>query len=423
MALDAIAVGAGSEVNGRALALDGAISLNSNEFYSAPPTVTITGGTAAITNNSTPTISGTTNLGAPGIVPLTIAGHTLTATPSNGAWSVSSSILADATYAVVASVVDGAGNMGSATQQLTIDTVPPVLTIDGGASVTTNDPTPTIAGTTDAAPGTGVDVTVGSQTLTALVQSTGTWNITPTALTDGTVTASVTDLAGNETTASQALTIDTIPPAVTITGGASALTNDPTPTISGTAAVAPGTTVTVTLADQTLTGLVTAGGVWSVTAAHLVDGPHRVVMSVSDTAGNLASFSQTLTVDTVPPVVAITGGATATTSDVDPTITGASDAAPGTTVTVRVPSVSAVGLMFHVPLDCTSAVSVCESTVTSTTVPGAASVVPAIVGVGSFVVTDAPPSIARTGGTVSIVSCWVALPVFRAPSMTEATIG
>jgi len=338
MALTAIAVGAGTEFNGRALALNGAISLNSNDFYSAPPTVTITGGTNAITNNSTPTISGTTDLAAPGVVTLTIAGQTLTATPSNGAWSVPSAILADGTYPIVASVIDGARNTGSATQQLTIDTVPPVLAIDGGASVTTNDPTPTIAGTTDAAPGTVVDVTVDSQTLTALVQSSGTWNISPTALTDGTrtVTASVTDPAGNQTTASQLLTIDTVAPAVTITGGANALTNDPTPTISGTAAVAPGTTVTVTLADQTLTGLVAAGGAWSVTTAFLSDGLHRVVMSVSDAAGNLANFTQTLTVDTVPPVVAITGGATATTSDLDPTVTGASDAAAGTTVTVAI---------------------------------------------------------------------------------------
>jgi hypothetical protein len=79
-------------------------------------------------------------------------------------------------------------------------------------------------------------------------------------------------------------------------------------------------------------------------------------------------------------------------------------------VTVPVPSASVLGVTFHVPADCTSAVSVCESTVTSTIVPGAASVVPAIVGVGSFVVTDGPPSIVTTGGTVSIVSCWVALP-------------
>ena len=80
----------------------------------------------------------------------------------------------------------------------------------------------------------------------------------------------------------------------------------------------------------------------------------------------------------------------------------------------------------HVPRirpDCTSAVRVCESTATRTTVPGATSLVPAIVGVGSFVVTDDPPSMVTTGSTVSTVSCWVALPGFPAPSMVEATTG
>jgi hypothetical protein len=338
MAHDAVAMGAGTEVNGRALALTGAVSLDSNEFYSAPPVVTIAGGATAITNHTTPTISGTTDVVAPGIVTVTIAGQTLTATPSEGAWSVTSAMLANGTYPVVASVSDGAGNPGSATQQLTIDTVLPVVTIDGGPSVTTNDPTRTIAGTSDVAPGTVVRVTVDSQTLTALVQSAGTWNVAPAALTDGTrtVTASVTDPAGNNGSHSQALTVNTVAPAVTITGGANALTNHATPDISGTANVAPGTTVTVTLADQTLTALVQGGGAWSATAAALSDGPHRVVMSVSDTAGNRASYTQTLTVDTVSPFVAITGGAAATTNNLDPTIAGTSDAAPGTTVTVSI---------------------------------------------------------------------------------------
>ena len=63
----------------------------------------------------------------------------------------------------------------------------------------------------------------------------------PAALADGarTVTASVTDPAGNEGTDSQTLTVDTAAPAVTIAGGATALTNDATPDISGTAGVAP----------------------------------------------------------------------------------------------------------------------------------------------------------------------------------------
>jgi Ice-binding-like/Bacterial Ig-like domain len=339
MASAAVGVGAGTEVNGRVLAINGAVSLNDDGFYSAPPVVTVAGGASAITNDTNPTISGTTDVGVPGTVTVTVAGQTLTAAPSgNGAWSVNPGILANGTYTVDASVTDGAGNAGSAIQQLTIDTVLPLVTIDGGAFITTNDPTRTIAGTTDAAPGTVVTVTVGSQTPTALVQPGGTWNVAPSALTDGTrtITASVTDPAGNVGTNTQVLTVDTVAPAVTITGGADRLTNDATPQISGTANVAPGTTVTVTLADQTLTTTVSGSGAWSVTAAHLADGLHRVVMSVVDAAGNRASFTQTLTVDTVPPLVTITGGATASTHQIDPTITGRSNAAPGTTVTVSI---------------------------------------------------------------------------------------
>lgn len=168
--------------------------------------------------------------------------------------------------------------------------------------------------------------------------SDATWNVTPAALTDGTrtVSAAVTDPAGNEGTDSQQLTVDTAAPAVTIAGGANALTNDPTPEISGMADVAPGVTVTVDLADETLTGPVQPGGAWSVTAADLSDGPHRVVMAVSDAAGNTARLTQTLTVDTVSPLVAITGASAATTTDFTPTITGTSDAVVGTIVAVSI---------------------------------------------------------------------------------------
>ncbi len=130
--------------------------------------------------------------------------------------------------------------------------------------------------------------------------------------------------------------MDTTAPGVSIAGSATALTNDATPDISGTADVPSGTTVTLTLADETLSGVVEGDGTWTVTASALSDGPHRVIAEVSDAAGNSARFTQTLTVDTVSPVVAISGGATAETDDVDPTITGTSNAAPGTTVTVSI---------------------------------------------------------------------------------------
>jgi hypothetical protein len=338
MALDAIAIGAGTEVNGRALSRNGAISLDANEFYSAPPVITIAGGADAITTDTTPTISGTTDLAAPAAVTVTIAGQTLVATPADGGWSVTSAILANGTYPIVASASDGAGNQTSATQDLTIDTVPPLVTIDGGPSVTTNDPTPTITGTSDQAPGTVVRVSLGALVITALVQPAGTWNVTPTALGDGarTVIASVTDPAGNEGSDDQVVSVDTVAPALSIAGGAIALTGDATPEIGGMADVVPGTIVTVALADQTLTGPVRDGGAWSVTAAALSDGPHRVVASVADAAGNPAGTIQTLSVDTVAPLVAITGGAAAITSNLQPTIAGTSDAAPGATVTVSI---------------------------------------------------------------------------------------
>lgn len=214
MALDAVAMYNGVLVNGRAFALNGALTLDNNQFYSAPPVVTIAGGASATTTDTTPTISGTTDVEAPGLVTVTVNGQTLTATPSGGAWSVTAAILANATYPVVASVSDGAGNPGSFTQQLTVDTVLPVVSLEGGPAVTTNDPTPTIAGTSDVAAGTIVQVDVNSQTLFAVVHSGGWWNVTPPALPDGThtITASVSDPAGNQGTDSQELTVDTTAP-------------------------------------------------------------------------------------------------------------------------------------------------------------------------------------------------------------------
>ena len=348
-------IGAGSTVNGRVLAQT-AVTMDSDQFYSAPPTVTLTGGATADINTSTPTISGTTNVGAPGVVTVTVAGQTLTATPSaqDGSWSVTPTILANGTYPVLASTTDGAGNVGSATQQLTIDTVPPLITLDGAPTVLTNNPTTTISGSTNAAPGTLITVnveaqtltavvngtpiveSVGAQTLTALVQSTGTWNVAPAHMGEGTrtVTAAVTDPAGNTSTATEQLTVDTAAPAVSITGGATALTDNPTPTIAGTTDAPPSAVATVTVADQTLTDPVQSDGTWSATSAHLSDGPHLVVMTVSDAAGNQASAVQTLTVNTAAPVVTITGGANATTTSFNPTLSGSTDATPGSTITV-----------------------------------------------------------------------------------------
>ena len=321
------------------------------------PTVAITGGASVSTSDSTPTIAGTTNATDGSTVTVTVDNQTLTDAASSGTWSVTAATLADGTYTVTASY-----STASATQSLTIDTTPPTIAITGGASRSTSDSTPAIAGTTNATDGSTVTVTVDNQTLTDTASS-GTWSVTATTLADGTYTvgASVADSLGNTGTASQSLTVDTTAPTITITGGASVSTSDSTPTIAGTTNAPNGTTVTVTVGTQTLTGTA-AGGAWSMTATILADGTYTVGASVADSLGNTATATQALTIDTTAPTITITGGASVSTSDTTPTIAGTTD---GSTVTVTIDT----------------------QTLTATAAAGAWSVEAAVLAEGTYTVT------------------------------------
>ena len=346
MATAAIAVGAGSTFNGRALSKAGAITMNSNQIYSGPPTVTIDPGPAAVTTDTTPTLTGTTSLRAPATVTVTINGETLHPVPNPvGVWSATPvGLLANGTYTVTASVVDGP-NSGSITQQLTVDTLPPEIAITGGVSVGTNDVTPRFAGTSDVSPLSLVTFTFTSavsgspvNTVYALVQDNHTWNISPDGFAAGqwTVTASVTDLAGNSTTATQQVTIQTDGPSASITS--SALTTDSTPTITGTADVS-ADTITVSIGDVDVTPVTRTDSTWSAiwTGAPLGDGPHVVHVVATDASfPNHTDVLQTLMIDTIAPVVAIVPGPTDLTNDRTPTISGSTNAPAGSRVSVTI---------------------------------------------------------------------------------------
>ena len=137
------------------------------------------------------------------------------------------------------SSADAAGNVGTATasRPYTVDTTAPVITVD--APAITNDTTPTISGTTDAPVGSTVTLTVtqGTNTFTVStpVLADGTYTVdVPQALAKGpyTVGAQVTDPAGNTGSATDSGAIDTTAPAITV--DAPAISNDTTPTITGT---------------------------------------------------------------------------------------------------------------------------------------------------------------------------------------------
>jgi hypothetical protein len=132
-------------------------------------------------------------------------------------------------------IKDAAGNTTTVTETFRVDSSPPTVTMN--VSSPTNDLTPTITGAGEA--GTTVEVTLlaedGSFIQTSVtVESDETWRVTPdNPLTDGTYTISATarDAAGNTTTVTEILVVDTTT-YVTINTIPSP-TNDLTPTITG----------------------------------------------------------------------------------------------------------------------------------------------------------------------------------------------
>ena len=143
-----------------------------------------------------------------------------------------------------------------------------------------------------------------------------------------------------------------LPPTLTVTGGATRVTKDTTPSIVGTTTALAGRTVTVTIAGQTLTSTVQPDQSWTVTAANLIAGSYVVVAKVKDAAGNGATATQTLVVEVNPPTVEL--GAAAPFSvlvGIAVVATGTSYAegdlgvSPGTSVTGMPPA--AVGGTIH----------------------------------------------------------------------------
>jgi hypothetical protein len=131
----AITLGASTQLIGRALSLD-AVTMDAAtiRFTNAlPPTLSI--GSAAVTKDTTPTISGTTSAPASSPITVTVAGQALqTAAGAQGAWSVTTAALSAGVHTIVAKVRDPAGNGSSATQALTVEINPSPLEL--GASAT-----------------------------------------------------------------------------------------------------------------------------------------------------------------------------------------------------------------------------------------------------------------------------------------------
>ena len=315
-------------------------------------------------------ISGTTTAEAGQTVTVTLGGKSYTAqVQQGGVWSVNVpgsdlTALADSGYTVQVSVSDAAGNPGSAGKTITLDTTPPTVSFNVVAgddvinSVEHGQAQIVSGSATGANVGDKVVITLGSHQYTTTVDASGNWSVgvpasVISALTDGTVTlsATITDSAGNSSTQTHDVVVNTASVALTVNtvsgddvinaaeAGSSLVIN------GSSAQFASGTQVTVTLNGKTYTATIQSDGTWTTTVpaadvGALADGArYQVSVSAQDSAGNSASATHGISVDTTSPVVSI---ATLSGDDVlnaaeaqQPlTVHGSSSAEAGQTVTV-----------------------------------------------------------------------------------------
>ncbi|WP_157943738.1 MULTISPECIES: Ig-like domain-containing protein [Arenibacter] len=322
----------------------------------AEPTVV-----SQITNDTTPVLSGTAEIGS--ILTVVVAGATYTTTADgSGDWSIDTETATpdsgtfapnvNGTNEVAVTSTDAAGNssVDTSTLELTMDTNDPAEPTV--VSQITNDTTPVLSGTAEI--GSTLTVVVAGATYTTTADSSGDWSVdTETATPDsgafnpnvnGTneVTVTSTDAAGNSTvdTSTLELTIDTTDPAEPTV--VSQTTNDTTPVLSGTAEI--GSTVTVVVAGATYTTIANGLGNWSVDTetttpdsgafAPDVNGTNEVVVTSMDAAGNSSADTSTLelTMDTIDPAEPTV--ATQITNDTTPVIEGTAEANSGITIIV-----------------------------------------------------------------------------------------
>ena len=280
------------------------------------------------------TLNGSTSAEVGQTVTVTFGGKTYTATvAANGTWALNVpaadlAALGQGAQTITASVNDRAGNPGQTTHALTVDTTAPTVTIAtvAGDDIINNAEQlagQTISGTTTAEVGQTVTVTFNGQSWSATVGSGGSWSVFIPAqqfagLSDGsyTISASVSDRAGNPGSASRGVTLNGDVPTVTINTFAgddvvNAAEHGSSLVISGTTTAPVGQTLTLTLNGKTYTTTVQTGGSWSYTLGSadvtaLADGNAYVInASVSNNIGNTGSSNHTITVDLSAPAMGI----------------------------------------------------------------------------------------------------------------------
>lgn len=325
-----------TDAAGNSSPTSGVFSVTLDTLPPAQPDAPVIGniGNNGATNDTTPTFSGTGEIGSTIILYNNGSEIGRTTVGDNGSWNFTPAALTPGTYIITVTETDVAGNISppSASVTFAVDTTAPanpVITFaeDNVGDVqnnvvsgaTTDDNTPVIHGTGDI--GSVITLYNGSSVLGVVtVDETGAWTLPVTsALLDGTytLTAIAADAAGNSSGVSNSFTftVDTVPllpPVVNeilddvapVTGPLTdgAFTNDRTLTINGSGEN--GSTVTIYDNGAEIGTALVTDGIWTFNTPVLSEASHALTFCATDGAGNTTAQTQpiTITVDvTAPP--------------------------------------------------------------------------------------------------------------------------
>lgn len=322
-----------------------------------------------ITNIANPTFSGNATPGATASLIINKTHYPLTV-DKDGKWTLQlSSPLPDGHYDVNFTITNSSGKTVASTTTIVIDSEITGLTAsldptsDSGITgdSITNNTKPVLQGTSE--PGSIINVIIGGMTLTTITNAEGYWSLSPgTNLPDGIYHYQVTatDDAGNTATVTNSVTIDATAPDVTFalsdamdTGQQDDfLTKIPQPALTGK--TEPGANVMLTLNGHVYEGTADQQGQWEfkITPA-LDDGSYDFTVTITDIAGNTATQTGTVTIDTQLPTVTATLSAESDTgsSDADGITNNPHPVLIGSTKPFAVVTVTLAGKSFSVRAD------------------------------------------------------------------------
>ena len=260
-----------------------------------PPAVAITQPSPGSVVRSLPAaLAGTCG---PDAVRVSSAGRSTT--PANGAFELTDFPFVEGRRTVAVTAFDAAGNAATATAAYVVDLASPALAITSPAEGAILGTGPVLVR------GTATDATLESVTVdgfAATVSSGGDFSAGPFSRADGpgSFTASAVDAAGRTSTAKVNVTVDTVPPVVSVRVAATGAVLAPGALLS----VAPVLDVVVadaTTPDRTTTSVRVDGAAYA-GGAIAGEGSHGIDVVATDGAGNVAAVSLSFTLDTSAPV-------------------------------------------------------------------------------------------------------------------------